>query len=229
MARLITADGRNAPVRPGRQREPIAVQELLEWAFAVECASLDFDEFAPGRCVGIEAVLMEQARLGAKIDGGGWSPRATDAEIVAAVVCGMPVQRGGRRMAVMIAELARARQVPDWMPGAVPRLAPAEWKRASRHGGPMARTDVAGHWDEEKWLRNPKNPTTRIRRVKRHEIRFCPCRWTPSNERISAARRFYLDWWGALLHLQDALRSVGLDGFKVTSVMPPMTPWRDDR
>lgn len=212
----------------GKVRRHVPVQGLLEWAFGVERVGLDFDEFAPRPGMGIEARLMEQAQLGCRVDGGGWSARATDAEIVAAVVSGLPLAQGGRRMAVAVAELARARMVPDWMPGAVPRLVPVDWKRASRHGGALARTDVAGHWDEEKWIPNPKCHSSRIRRVKRHEVRFCPCRWSPSADRIAAARRFYLDWWGALLHLQAALKAVGLDEHVVTSDMPDLTPWRRD-
>ncbi len=207
-------------------KERIGVQRLLEWAFACERVHLDFDEFAPAPCVGIEFVLMRQAMLGAKIDGGGRSPRATDAEIVAAVVAGLPVAQGGRGMAVTVASLARSRTVPDWMPGAEPRLVPVAWKRGNQHGAGTARTESAGHWFEEVTAPNPKRPSTAIRRLKRHDIRFCPCRWYPSSARIAAARRGYLDWWGALLHLQGRLRSVGMDRFYVTDAMPPMTPWR---
>lgn len=209
-------------------KEAVSVRELLEWAFASERAQLDFDEFRRGPAVGIEFILMCQAQLGCKPDGGGYSPRASDAEIVAAVVAGLPVAQGGKRMAVTIAELARARMVPDWMPGATPRLVPVEWKRGNQHCQGTARTDSAGVWTEEVLVRNPKSATAPIRRQRRHDLRYCPCRWRPSRAQISAAHRGYLDWWGALLHLQVALRSVGLERFDVVDEMPPMTPWRRD-
>lgn len=215
----------NAAARLARVREPVSVLDLLTWAFSVERVSLDFEDVAPRRVDPIYA-MMRQAELGARIDGGGWSPRATDAEIVAGLVAALPAAQGGRRMAVTVAELARAGQVPDWMPGAVPRLVPVEWKRANQFGRGTARTDVAGHWEEERWIQNPRCAASRIRRVRRHELRYCPCRWSPSRDRIAAARRFYLDWWGALLHLQAAFRAADLGCFEVTQSMPPLTPWR---
>ncbi len=40
---------------------------------------------------------------------------------------------GGKRMATRVAELARAGLTPDWMPGALPRCAPAII-RQNQHG-----------------------------------------------------------------------------------------------
>jgi hypothetical protein len=56
-----------------------------------------------------------------------------DAEVIAATVAGMPDSLSGKRIAIRVAELARAGLTPNWMPGAVPRCVPAEIKR-TRHG-----------------------------------------------------------------------------------------------
>jgi hypothetical protein len=115
------ADGR-------RVKRALGVQAILEWAFQVEKAQLelpqrrDVDEEAYG--FGMEYVLMQRARLGCKVDGGGHKSQSythQDAEIVAATLAGMPDSIGGIRMAISVAELARAGMTPDWMPGAVPR------------------------------------------------------------------------------------------------------------
>jgi hypothetical protein len=85
-------------------------------------------------------VLIRQAMLGCRVDGGGGGgPRDVhqDAEVVAAVLAGLPDALGGRGMAVRVAELARAGITPDWMPGAVPRCVPAELRDGP--GGPRAR------------------------------------------------------------------------------------------
>ena len=51
-----------------------------------------------------------------------WYYTHADAEVVAATVAGMPDSLGGKRMAIYVAELARAGMTPDWMPGVVPEL-----------------------------------------------------------------------------------------------------------
>lgn len=209
-------------------REPIRralpVQALLEWAFADECAQLDFDEEA-GRAYDRLAVdpiwrMMRQAELGCRIDGGrhvGLEPRrAEDAELIAAVVARLPVAHGGRSMAVRVVELARARSAPDWMEGARPRVEPVTWRK-NRHGW-HAGSEVAA----TEWI------TTRHGRVRPYEVRYCPVVVRPTAQQIAAARRGYLDWWGALLYLRADLAHAGLQRHAVSKVMPPMTPWRLD-
>ena len=58
-----------------------------------------------------------------------------DAEVIAATVAGMPDSLGGKRMAISIAELARAGITPDWMPGIVPRCVPVATKQISMAKG----------------------------------------------------------------------------------------------
>lgn len=192
-----------------------SVRQVLEWAFADECASVDFDEFAgPG---GVDTIwlLMQRGRLGCKVDGGrmgGGAQSADDAEIVAGVVALLPVARGGRSMAVRVAELARARMVPDVYAGVVPAWQPVEW-RINQHGpramtcdardmvfGDAGRFAVAG-------------------------VRACPVRLVPSLSQIGAARRFWLDWVGALRHIRNELQDAGLSRWDVTDELPPVAPW----
>lgn len=54
---------------------------------------------------------MQRAALGCKIDGGQYKMGTythEDAEVIAATVAGMPDTLGGKRMAIRVAELARA-------------------------------------------------------------------------------------------------------------------------
>jgi hypothetical protein len=58
----------------------------------------------------------------------------TDAEVIPATVAGMPDSLGGIRMAISLAEIARAGITPDWMLGVVPRCVPMETKQNQRGG-----------------------------------------------------------------------------------------------
>ena len=119
-----------------RVKRALGVQAALEWAFQVEKAQLELpvrrDINQEGFGFGLEYVLIQRARLGCKVDGGGRSSQSythQDAEVVAATLAGMPDSLGGKRMAIYVAELARPRMTPDWMPGVVPRCVPVETKR----------------------------------------------------------------------------------------------------
>ena len=123
-----------------RVKRALAMQAILEWAFRVEKAQVelpvrrDIDEEGFG--CGMEYVLIQRARLGCKVDGGGNKSQSythEDAEIVAATLAGLPDSLGGKRMAIYISELARAGMTPDWMPGAMPRCVPVATK-LNQHG-----------------------------------------------------------------------------------------------
>ena len=130
-------------------KRALRVQAALEWAFRVEQAQL---ELPPPKDVteerfgfGLEYVLLQRAMLGCKVDGGQHkmgSYTHPDAEVIAATVAGMPDSLGGIRMAIRVAELARAGLTPDWMPGVVPRCVPVEVKQ-NQHGE-RAATIVVG-------------------------------------------------------------------------------------
>ncbi|WP_210879857.1 hypothetical protein [Roseovarius autotrophicus] len=201
-------------------KRALGVQAALEWAFQVEKAQLELpppqNVTEEGFGFGLEYVLLQRAALGCKIDGGQHkmgSYTHPDAEAIAATVAGMPDSLGGIRMAIRVAELARAGLTPDWMPGAVPRCVPVEVKR-NRHGD-RATSIVVG---TERVLVRGKWRTL--------EVRACPVTFSPHPHKIEAARRAYDDWWQALSWVRDGL----IDGrmlreIKVTNLMPKVAPW----
>ena len=205
----------------GRPKRVMSVQQALEWAFRTECAQLELQEPPdPERgqmmSFGLEYVLMQRAALGCKIDGGRYkmgSYTHEDAEVIAATVSGMPDNLGGKRMAIRVAELARAGLTPDWMPGEVPRCVPVEMKR-NRYGD-HATTVVVG---TERVLSRGKWCTL--------EVRACPVTYHPHPEQIEGARRAYSEWWQALIWVRNGLISGGmLTEVHVTNGMPRAKPW----
>ena len=201
-------------------RRGLGVQAALEWAFRVEHAQLELppppDVTEEGFGFGLEYVLLQRASLGCKIDGGqhkigGYTHE--DAEVIAATVAGLPDSLGGKRMAIRVAELARAGLTPDWMPGVVPRCVPVETKQ-NQHGE-RAATIVVGI---ERVLHR--------RRWRTFEVLACPVTWRPHPEQIVSARRGYDDWWHALDWVRDGLvASRMLREVEVTAAMPKARPW----
>ena len=202
-------------------KRAMGVQAALEWAFRVEKAQLELplqkDVSEEGFGFGMEYVLIQQARLGCKVDSGGHKSQSyvnEDAEIVAATLAGLPDSLGGKRMAVYVAELARAGITPDWMPGAVPRCVPMQTKN-NQHGE-RATTIVVG--------------TERVKtrgKWRTVELLACPVTWRPHPEQIASARRGYEDWWQALDWVRDGLLAGGmLREVEVKSAMPKVRPWR---
>lgn len=209
-------------VGPGRPKRSMSVQQALEWAFRVEHAQLELPEppdpeREQGFGFGLEYVLLQRAILGCKVDGGQYkigSYTHEDAEVIAATVAGMPDSLGGKRMAIQVAELARAGLTPDWMPGAVPCCVPVEVKR-NQHGE-RATTIVVG---TERIMTRGKWRTV--------EVLACPVTFSPHPEQIEAARRAYDDWWLALAWVQEGLLSSGmLRDVQITAVMPKGRPWK---
>ena len=124
----MSLQGRIGRAGGARVKRALGVQAALEWAFQVEKAQLELpvrrDINQEGFGFGLEYVLIQRARLGCKVDGGGRSSQSythQDAEVVAATLAGMPDSLGGKRMAIYVAELARAGMTPDWLPGVVQR------------------------------------------------------------------------------------------------------------
>ena len=195
----------------------MAVQAALEWAFRVEKVWIDLPDPRPaeerGTGFGMEYVLIQRAILGCKVDGGGQSDPHEDAEVIAAAVGGLPESLGGKRMALIVANAARAGTPPDWMPGAQPRAVPSEW-RENQHGRRAAEEVVE---------------VLRVRargRLRKVEVRAYPIRWVPHPDQIRDARRAYYHWWHALVWLRDALREGGmLREIEIVDVLPPARPW----
>ena len=202
-------------------KRALGVQAALEWAFRVEKAQLELpppkDVLEESSGFGLEYVLMQRAALGCKVDGGRYKMGGythADAEVIAATVAGMPDSLGGKRMAIRVAELARAGLAPDWMPGAVPRCVPVDTRR-NQHGE-RAITTVVG---TERVLSRGRWRTV--------EVLACPVTWRPHPEQIASARRGYNDWWRALGWIRDGLIDGGmLREMEVTAAMPRGHPWR---
>ncbi len=205
-------------------KRSMPVQQALEWAFGKEQAELELPERpdperGAGSGFGLEFVLLQRAALGCQIDGGQYKlGRYThpDAEVIAATVAGMPDSFGGKRMAIRVAELARAGLTPDWMPGAVPRCVPVDIKR-NRHGDRAVsvvvgteRAFVSGKW----------------RSV---EVRACPVTFRPDSQLIEAARRAYGEWWRALSWTRDGLVACSmLRDLQLMAELPRAQPWMRD-
>ncbi|SMO98972.1 hypothetical protein SAMN06265173_14818 [Thalassovita litoralis] len=204
----------------------ISIHALLEWAFRRECARLDFAE--DGESIlgygyaSMTAMILRHEQLGCRIDGGGRSEPHPDADAVAAAVSALPEARGGRRMAVWIAELARAGAVPDWMPDAAPRVYPVE-THTNRYGI-RAKTEDAARLGAHGWpMQSRRN---RKGQIVQEAVLFCPVSVRPTVADIARARRSYLDWWGALHELRCSFQIYsGLSSFDVSCEMPPRAPW----
>jgi len=208
-----------------RVKRALGVQAALEWAFRVEKAQLELPErpdpergSGTGTGFGLEHVLLQRAALGCKVDGGQYKMGGythADAEVIAATVAGMPDSLGGKRMAIRVAELARAGLTPDWMPDAVPRCLPVE-TRQNQHGE-RATTVVVGI---ERVLTRGKWRSV--------EVLACPVTWRPHPEQIAFVRRGYDDWWQALSWVRDGLIDGGmLREMAIKPAMPKMKPWED--
>ena len=216
----MSMQGRIGHVAGARVKRALGVQAILEWAFRVEKAQLELplpkDVSEEGFGFGMEYVLLQRRALGCKVDGGQYkmgSYTSADAEVVAATLAGMADSLGGKRMAIYVAELARAGMTPDWLPGAVSRCVPVETK--SNQHGERASTIVVG---TERSLSRGKWRTV--------EVLACPITWRPHPEQIASARQGYDDWWQALDWVRDGLLAGGmLREVEVTSTMPKVRPW----
>ncbi|KPP83617.1 MAG: hypothetical protein HLUCCO07_16270 [Rhodobacteraceae bacterium HLUCCO07] len=220
----MSALGRIGRAGGTKVKRALGVQAALEWAFRIEKAQLELpvpqDVTEEGLGFGLEYVLLQRAALGCKVDGGqhkigGYTHE--DAEVIAATAAGLPDSLGGIRMAIRVAELARAGRTPDWMPGAVPRCVPVA-TRQNQHGV-RAMTEVVG---TERILSRGRWRTV--------EVLACPVTWTPHPEQIGSARRGYDDWWQALDWVRDGLLAGGmLREVEVTAAMPKVRPWEHPR
>lgn len=205
-------------VKPKAGPGPLPVQRLLEWAFAIEHVRLVIggaEEFGGrGFGLGMEFLALQRGELGAEIDTSiGVSEPHADAESIAAAVRNLTGACGGAPMAIKVAEYARACLAPDWMPGAVARCVPREWRNGK--GGQKARTEVVRRYRFK----------YRGKMVER-EDRWCPVTYDPHPRQIEGARNFYVEWWLALSEIRRRLAEMEtLAEVAVTDVMPPREPW----
>jgi hypothetical protein len=209
-----------------RVKRALGVQAALEWAFRIERAQLELPlpsgVIEEGFGFGLEYVLLQRAALGCQIDGGQHKKSGythEDAEVIAASVAGIPNSLGGKRMAIRVAELARAGLTPDWMPGAVPRCVPTLVKQ-NQHGTHVGAVVVG---TERIRVRGPTARGT----WKTIDILACPVTFSPHPQQIEAARRAYDEWWRTLDWIRDWLSTGGMmREVEVTAAMPKMNPWQ---
>ena len=221
----MSMQGRIGRTGSARVKRALGVQAILEWAFRVEQAQLELPpskaEVEEGFGFGLEYVLLQRAALGCRVDGGQHkmgSYTHPDAEVIAATVASTPDSLGGIRMAIRVAELARAGLTPDWMPGAVARCVPTIVKQ-NQHGTHVG-TVVVG--TERVRTRGPTARGT----WKTIDILACPVTFSPHPQQIACARRAYEDWWQALDRVRDGLIAGGmLRDVEVTTIMPKVRPW----
>ncbi len=218
-------------VRPKRY---LPVQAMLEWAFRNECAEIELPDLRDyedrGAGFGTEYIMIQRAKLGVTIDGGGPGARESheDAEAVAAIVSNLPDALGGRQSAIVVAELARSGITPDWMPGAVPKIEPQHWH--SRKGIWQAKPEMLRVYFEIQKRPHPRNRSVMVEYRKRHEIWWTPCTWTLEPRTIEAARQEYQTWWKILDYIRDALQMIGtLREHAITDAMPPRRPWANQK
>jgi hypothetical protein len=200
----------------------LSIEKALAWAFGVEYASLDFDDLAQADArPGTSTIwrLMQQGQLGCKIDGGGRSRAADDAEVIANAVADLPVALGGRPMAVEIASLSRAGLAPNWLPERAAVCKPRAWKQPNQFGT-LAKT-ARVKWE----LASDATGTARSKQF--IDVLACPVCFYPTAQQVAVSHRRYLDWYGCLLHLRAELRSQCLlTTIVLTDAMPPLKPWR---
>jgi len=221
--------GRQAKRSGARITRKMGIKRALEWAFRDERASLEFDDLrdaAGSLRQGVDGiwVMMQRGHVGCEIDGGGRSAPAWDAEIIASAVGNLPDEWGGRSMAARIAVLARVGLEPDWMHEARPTVVPTE--RHLNQYGWTAKTENASRLGSLGWP--PQARRSRKGAVVYDPVLYCPVQVINPAAKIGAARRAYLDWWGALWWIGAELRGLGISSsVTITDEMPPMTPWRD--
>lgn len=208
-------------------RRAIGIQELLVWAFRRECAQLDFpsEEFRASGYgyASSTARIIETEQLGCNVDGGGRSEPHPDADLVASAVAVLPESVGGRRMAISIVEWARSDSTPDWMPGATPRIYPAD-THTNRHGV-RAKTEDAAGLGSSGWPAQPRRNRKGV--IVHDKVLYSPVIIRPGAADIARARRVYLDWYRALFELRCTFQIAGdLTAFDVTDQMPARAPWR---
>lgn len=234
-----------------RELKPISIERLLEWTFSTEKAQLEppaGGQVVIPRYLGFNSMqnaMNMMAALGRRID---TSPAGAtflgsdrchwDAEAVAAVVAGVL----DRRIAIMVAEHARAGTRPTWMAGAVPMVVPAV--DVENQHGRQAKTEDAGPsaWSGgvwRKWMTEARKsrkaaarapvPLTKfetMEETRKHLGRVCPIVFEPTRQQIDTARVNYVAWWEGVHKVREALiAGQVLRSHTITREMPPAMPW----
>jgi hypothetical protein len=212
-----------------RHEEKMTVRRALEWAFVNECARLEFDEdefdiAGPG--FGVEYRLLQQGALNAQIDTSpGRSLPHHDAEMIAALVSTIPQEIGGRGLAIFIAQSARTGLVPDWMPEAVAKCQPREWRRRTSAGVLLGRTEILRDYKVRKKYPHPRDKRKRITKEVRVLEEWTPVTFDPHPQEIETARMEYNRWWSGIAYLWLELTRNPPETITILDTLPPRCPW----
>lgn len=208
-------------------KKVVGIWDLVCWAFQRECASIDFVEQRFGQSAAPKAwdtiaKMMEQNKLGCRVDGGGSSDPHHDAEIVAGALAVLPEGLGGRQAALWVADLARAGRVPDY--SARLRISPAAYQE-NQHGRRPA--VVPSHvLGSDGWPKSYR--VNRKGRTVEERIVCTPVAISPTAEEVARMRRSYTQWRLILLELKTHLQISHLTSFCVSDVLPPRCPWQKE-
>ena len=219
MARDFTRASRGAA-------KDIGIWPLLVWAFQAECAQLDMGDARTviGGGFGyasMTSIIAQHEQLGCRVDGGGRSDPHPDADLIASAVAVLPEGCGGWRMAVTIAEHARAGTIPDWRVRTA--IEPSGTIR-NQHAR-QAETEDAKYLGINGW--QPWERKNRRGGIVLETVRYCPVTIRGGAAEIAAKRRAYLLWWSALFNLRTSFQlGRDLSAWNVTGTMPPREPWK---
>jgi hypothetical protein len=150
-----------------------------------------------------------------------------------------------RRVVEMVVDRGGAGTRPTWMPGAVPKVEPADWVQNRYGRRPKSvpanpATFPGGVW--RTWMEEARRsrkhasrsavPLTRFEYSEegRQYLGHCtPIRLMSMVQEIQRAREGYMAWWQALHKIREALvEGKVLRLHTLTKELPPAMPWRGD-
>ena len=190
----------------------MSIKAALFWAFSVEKAQLDFDQYGTHQFdrEGIDPLWrgMRMQELGGVLihGSGSYDPHA-DAQIIVGALEYLTFQGViTRKLATRVAELARGDRSEDWGKWDRPACIPSGW-------------EVSDKGSVYRW---------KTRKRERREVKgkFCPVIYTGFESTISDKRQKYHDWCEALLHLAYELGWRRLHTIEITAGMPAVEPWK---
>jgi hypothetical protein len=208
-------------------RRSIDIWGLIVWAFQREAAQLDLgrDGFTDNCSDGfgyasMTAIIAEHEQLGCRVDGGGRSDPHPDADLVASALSVLSEGCGGQRMALTIAEHARANTLPEWR--LETSIEPREM--VSNQHGHMAKAADASELFRAGWPAQERVNRKGVRVT--DSVMYCPIVVRGGAAQMAARRRHWLLFRSALLELRTSFQFRNdLTSWVVVDWLPPLRPW----
>ena len=191
----------------------MSVRDVLEWAFAVEHADLDYGGITAPFQATISATgkVAEIGALQARIDTSPGRSLPCDAAQDVALCVSHTL---GSELASLVRMYAITLSAPDSMADAVPQCVPRAWQ--PNRVGRFAKSTSTG-----KWYWGKARQGRRVRR----DIMWTPVTFTHDPALIARSRARYTLWWGALADLRAPLKPLLSPKITVTDALPPRKPW----